>query len=126
MHRNTFINAPLLLDATMEFRRKRGLFFAGQITGVEGYVGSIGSGWLAGVNIARFVLGQPLLTLPPTTMLGALCHYVSHADPATFQPMKANLGLLPPLEPPVRNKRRRYQAYVARAMTALGGVTYDN
>ncbi len=119
MHRNTFINAPLLLDATMEFRRMRGLFFAGQITGVEGYVGSVGSGWLAGVNAARFALGQPLLTLPPTTMLGALCHYVSHADPTTFQPMKANFGLLPPLNPPVRNKRRRYQAYVARALAAL-------
>lgn len=126
MHRNTFINAPLLLDATMEFRQKRGLFFAGQITGVEGYVGSIASGWLAGVNAARFALGQPLITLPPTTMVGALCHYVSHADPAVFQPMKANFGLLPPLDPPVRNKRKRYQAYATRALEALAGVTYDN
>lgn len=125
MHRNTFINAPLLLDATMEFRQRRGLFFAGQITGVEGYVGSVASGWLAGVNAARFARGQSLLALPPTTMLGALCHYVSHADPATFQPMKANFGLLPPLEPPVRDKRRRYQAYVARAMAALMEMTNE-
>jgi methylenetetrahydrofolate--tRNA-(uracil-5-)-methyltransferase len=116
MHRNTFINAPLLLEPTMGFRSRPGLFFAGQITGVEGYVGSVGSGWVAGVNAARFVLGQGPLTLPRTTMLGALCHYVSHADPATFQPMKANFGLLPPLAPPVRNKRRRYEAYGARAM----------
>ncbi len=122
MHRNTFVNAPLLLDATMEFRQRPGLFFAGQITGVEGYVGSIGSGWMAGVNAARCALGQPLLTLPPTTMLGALCHYVSHADPATFQPMKANFGLLPPLDPPVRGKRRRYEAYRARALADISRI----
>ena len=119
MHRNTFVNAPLLLDPTMGFRTRPGLFFAGQITGVEGYVGSVGSGWVAGVNAARFALGQAPLLLPPTSMLGALCHYVSRADPATFQPMKANFGLMPPLSPPVRNKRKRYQAYVARAMTDL-------
>jgi len=127
MHRNTFINAPLLLEPTMRLspaadlsgRCGRGLFFAGQITGVEGYVGSIGSGWVAGVNVARFVLGQEGLALPRTTMLGALCHYVSQADPATFQPMKANFGLLPLLLPPVRNKWRRYRAYAARAMADL-------
>lgn len=127
MHRNTFINAPLLLEPTMRLspapalsgRCGRGLFFAGQVTGVEGYVGSVGSGWVAGVNAARFALGQEPLVLPRTTMLGALCHYVSHADPATFQPMKANFGLLPPLEPPVRNKRKRYRAYVARALADL-------
>jgi len=119
MHRNTFINAPLLLDPTMAFRGRPGLFFAGQITGVEGYVGSVGSGWVAGVNAARFVLGGEPLVLPPTTMLGALCHYVSRAEPEDFQPMKANFGLMPPLSPPVRNKRRRYQAYVARAMRDL-------
>jgi methylenetetrahydrofolate--tRNA-(uracil-5-)-methyltransferase len=125
MHRNTFINSPLLLDATMEFRQGPGLFFAGQITGVEGYVGSIGSGWLAGVNAVRFALGQPLVTLPPPTMLGALCHYVSHADPATFQPMKANFGLLPELMPPVRGKRRRYEAYRARALTDLARIAEE-
>lgn len=116
MHRNTFINAPRLLEPTMGFRGRPGLFFAGQITGVEGYVGSVGSGWVAGVNAARFVLGQEPLVLPGTTMLGALCHYVSRADADTFQPMKANFGLLPPLDPPVRNKRRRYRAYVTRAL----------
>jgi len=119
MHRNTFISAPLLLEPTMAFRGRPGLFFAGQITGVEGYVGSVGSGWVAGVNAARFVLGQEPLALPRTTMLGALCGYVSGADPATFQPMKANFGLLPPLSPPVRNKRKRYRAYAARAITDL-------
>ena len=119
MHRNTFINAPSLLEPTMGFRRRPGLFFAGQITGVEGYVGSVGSGWLAGVNASRFVLGKEPLVLPRATMLGALCHYVSHAEPEVFQPMKANFGLMPPLSPPVRNKRKRYQAYVARAMDDL-------
>jgi methylenetetrahydrofolate--tRNA-(uracil-5-)-methyltransferase len=119
MHRNTFINAPLLLEPTMEFRRRPGLFFAGQITGVEGYVGSVGSGWVAGVNAARFVLGQDPLVLPHTTMLGALCRYVSRAEPESFQPMKANFGLMPPLDPPVRNKRKRYRAYAARAMGDL-------
>ncbi len=119
MHRNTFINAPLLLEPTMEFRARPGLFFAGQITGVEGYVGSVGSGWVAGVNAARFVLGQEPLLLPRATMLGALCHYVSRAEPESFQPMKANFGLMPPLAPPVRNKRERCRAYAARALDAL-------
>jgi methylenetetrahydrofolate--tRNA-(uracil-5-)-methyltransferase len=119
MHRNTFINGPRLLEPTMGFRERPGLFFAGQITGVEGYVGSVGSGWVAGVNAARFALGEEPLTLPRTTMLGALCNYASRADPETFQPMKANFGLLPPLSPPVRNKRKRYQAYAARALGDL-------
>ena len=119
MHRNTFVNAPLLLEPTMGFRGRPGLFFAGQITGVEGYVGSVGSGWVAGVNAARFILEQEPLVLPGTTMLGALCHYVSHADPESFQPMKANFGLMPELLPPVRNKRQRYRAYAARAMADL-------
>ncbi|MBN1813160.1 MAG: methylenetetrahydrofolate--tRNA-(uracil(54)-C(5))-methyltransferase (FADH(2)-oxidizing) TrmFO, partial [Anaerolineae bacterium] len=119
MHRNTFINSPLLLEPTMAFRTRPGLFFAGQITGVEGYVGSVGSGWVAGVNAARFALGQELLELPQTTMLGALCHYVSRAEPGSFQPMKANFGLMPPLDPPVRDKRKRYQAYAERALSSL-------
>jgi methylenetetrahydrofolate--tRNA-(uracil-5-)-methyltransferase len=119
MHRNTFLNGPLLLEPTMGFRERPGLFFAGQITGVEGYVGSVGSGWVAGANAARFALGEEPLVLPRTTMLGALCRYVSRADPETFQPMKANFGLLPPLSPPVRNKRKRYQAYAARSLEDL-------
>ncbi|HDQ71738.1 MAG TPA: methylenetetrahydrofolate--tRNA-(uracil(54)-C(5))-methyltransferase (FADH(2)-oxidizing) TrmFO [Chloroflexi bacterium] len=119
MHRNTFINAPLLLAPSMEFRARPGLFFAGQITGAEGYVGSVGSGWVAGVNAARQVLGEEPVVLPPTTMLGALCHYVSHAEPDKFQPMKANFGLMPPLSPPVRNRRKRYQAYAQRALADL-------
>ncbi len=119
MHRNTFLNAPRLLHPTMQYRGRENLFFAGQITGVEGYVGNIGTGLVAGINAARWIRGEPLLTLPPETMLGALCHYVSHADPRTFQPMKANFGLLPPLENRVRHRRSRYGAYVERATRLL-------
>ena len=119
MHRNTFINAPMVLEPTLEMRREVGLFFAGQITGVEGYVGSAGTGWLAGVNCARTLRGDPLIALPNETMLGALCNYVSRAEPSRFQPMKANFGLLPPLEPPVRRKRERQRAYSDRALEVL-------
>ncbi len=119
MHRNTYLNAPTLLRPTMQWRERPDLFFAGQIVGVEGYVGNIGSGLLAGINVARLVRGEAPLTLPRTTMLGALAHYVTHANPADFQPMKANFGILPPLSPPVRNKRARYQAYADRALSDL-------
>jgi methylenetetrahydrofolate--tRNA-(uracil-5-)-methyltransferase len=119
MHRNTFLNAPVLLRPTMQYRQRDDLFFAGQITGVEGYVGNAASGLLAGINAARLVLNQPLLTLPRVTMLGALLHYVCDADPGHFEPMKANFGLMPPLEPPIRNKRERYAHYAQRALVAL-------
>lgn len=119
MHRNTFINAPTLLQPTMQFRAREDLFFAGQITGVEGYIGNTASGWVAGVNAARLLRGQALLTLPPETMIGALCHYITHAEPKDFQPMKANFGLLPPLSPPVRGKRERYRAYAERSLQML-------
>ncbi|MCD4687261.1 MAG: methylenetetrahydrofolate--tRNA-(uracil(54)-C(5))-methyltransferase (FADH(2)-oxidizing) TrmFO [Anaerolineae bacterium] len=119
MHRNTFINSPVHLRATMQYRQRDDLLFAGQITGVEGYVGNIGTGLLAGINLARQVLDQPLWELPPTTMLGALCFYVTHSAPNEFQPMKANFGILPPLDQPPRNKRARKQAYADRALTAL-------
>ncbi len=119
MHRNTYINAPALLEPTMQWRARPDLFFAGQIVGVEGYAGNIGAGLLAGVNIARQVKGEPLLTLPKTTMLGALAHYISRATPTNFQPMKANFGILPPLAEKVRNKRARHQACVDRALADL-------
>ena len=121
MHRNTFINAPTLLDATLQYRTRTDLFFAGQITGVEGYAGNIATGLLAGVNAARWLKGQPLITLPPTTMLGALCHYVTHAEADRFQPMKANYGLMPPLPDDARphGKRDRAEAHNARASADL-------
>jgi methylenetetrahydrofolate--tRNA-(uracil-5-)-methyltransferase len=99
------------------------LLFAGQITGVEGYVGNIATGLLAGWNAARILHGSSPIVLPRTTMLGALCHYITNADAADFQPMKANFGILPPLEggglKGRRNKRERASAYVERASSAL-------
>jgi len=119
MHRNTFINAPLHLRPTLQFRRRENLFFAGQITGVEGYVGNIGTGLLAGINAARLVAGCEPWVLPRETMLGALCYYVTHAEPGEFQPMKANFGILPSLDAPPRSKRDRQRAYAERAAAAL-------
>jgi methylenetetrahydrofolate--tRNA-(uracil-5-)-methyltransferase len=116
MHRNTFLNSPRILKKTLQHKDKPDLFFAGQITGVEGYLGNIATGLLAGLNASRFSAGNPLLELPLTTMLGALCHYITNADPDLFQPMKANLGILPPLENGVRrNKRQRAQVHAARS-----------
>ncbi len=122
MHRNTYINAPTLLQPTMQWRTRPDLFFAGQITGVEGYVGNAATGLLAGINAARWLRGQAPIVLPQTTMLGALCHYVTHAEPKDFQPMKANFGLMPPLERKIRNKQARYRAYVDRAQRDLAQV----
>ena len=119
MHRNTFMNAPTLLNPTMQFRKRKDLFFAGQITGIEGYVGNVAIGLLAAVNMARHLQGIPLWTLPDTTMLGSLCHYVSHAEPKHFQPMKANFGIIPPLPHRMKNKRARYAAYSERAIVDL-------
>lgn len=120
MHRNTFIASPKLLRPTLQWHNRDDLFFAGQITGVEGYMGNIATGLLAGQNLARLLQGRPLLQLPPTTMLGALLHYITHADLKDFQPMKANFGLLPPLASPRRlKKRERYAAYAQRALDDL-------
>ncbi len=118
MHRNTYINSPAMLQPTMQYRRRADLFFAGQIVGVEGYVGNAGTGLLAGINAARFLLGQNPVIFPPTTMLGALCHYVTHSAVKDFQPMKANFGILPPL-PPRPGKEERGRHYAERALTAM-------
>jgi methylenetetrahydrofolate--tRNA-(uracil-5-)-methyltransferase len=122
MHRNTFINSPALLWPTMQFRERDSLFFGGQITGTEGYVGSTSSGLVAGLNAAWLITGKPLIVFPPTTMLGALCHYVTSADPESFQPMKPNFGLMPALEKKVRKKRDRHRAYTQRALADLAAV----
>jgi methylenetetrahydrofolate--tRNA-(uracil-5-)-methyltransferase len=124
MHRNTFLASPNLIRPTLQHKTRDDLFFAGQITGVEGYMGNIATGLLAGINAAYQIKGYPLLTLPRTTMLGALCHYVTHADLAEFQPMKANFGILPPLEGTGKKlgKRERGQAYASRAMRDLDSL----
>lgn len=122
MHRNTFIFSPAHLHPTLQAQKRDNLFFAGQITGVEGYAGNIATGLLAGLNAARVLTGKSPLTLPPTTMLGALCHYITNADASDFQPMKANFGILPPLDDDVkgrRNKRQRAEAYMKRSFNDL-------
>jgi methylenetetrahydrofolate--tRNA-(uracil-5-)-methyltransferase len=118
MHRNTYINAPQLLHPTMQFRARADLFFAGQITGVEGYMGNAATGLLAGVNAARLLQGRPPVIPPTHSMLGALCHYITHAEASAFQPMKANFGLFSPPRQKM-GKRERYQWYSQRALTSL-------
>jgi methylenetetrahydrofolate--tRNA-(uracil-5-)-methyltransferase len=121
MHRNTFIFSPAVLSPTLQFQGREDIFFAGQITGVEGYMGNIATGLLAGINAAHYLSGEPLLQLPATTMLGALCQYICTASEADFQPMKANFGLLPVSEAikALRGRRERAHAYYERASKAL-------
>jgi len=119
MHRNTFIAAPKLLRPTLQAHSRDDLFFAGQITGVEGYMGNIATGLLAGWNAARLLNGHAPLELPRETMLGALCWYITHAEMKNFQPMKANFGLLPPPTVNVRSKRERGAAHAEQAAKKL-------
>lgn len=119
MHRNTFIASPLLLNPHLQARDDKRLFFAGQITGVEGYIGNVATGLLAGLNAARHLKDQKLIALPKTTMLGSLCHYITHADMKDFQPMKANFGIVPPLAERIKGKRQRAAAYARRAIEDL-------
>ena len=119
MHRNTFIASPRLLRPTLQFHNRDNLLFAGQITGVEGYIGNIATGLLAGQNLARILNNQPPRQLPETTMLGALCHYITHAEEKDFQPMKANFGILPPLAFSDKKKRGKRERAALRAERAL-------
>ncbi|MDR1805695.1 MAG: methylenetetrahydrofolate--tRNA-(uracil(54)-C(5))-methyltransferase (FADH(2)-oxidizing) TrmFO [Clostridium sp.] len=119
MHRNSYIDSPRLLNADYSLRGRGDLFFAGQISGVEGYMESAGSGLLAGLNAARRLLGKQVYIPPRTTMLGALAHYISDESVGNFQPMGANFGLLPPLERQIRGKRERYAGLAARALEEL-------
>lgn len=119
MHRNTFINSPTLLEPTLRFKTRPLLYFAGQITGIEGYVGNIATGLLAAINLSRELRGLSSWVPPQTTMLGALAHYITHAEPEHFQPMKANLGILPELVSSPKDKAKRKQAYAERALSDL-------
>jgi methylenetetrahydrofolate--tRNA-(uracil-5-)-methyltransferase len=121
MHRNTFIASPKLLRPTLQAIARDDLFFAGQISGVEGYMGNVATGLLAGWNAARLLSGEAPLELPRETMLGALCHYITHAAMKDFQPMKANFGILPPLATLRKrtSKRERAALYAERAASAL-------
>jgi methylenetetrahydrofolate--tRNA-(uracil-5-)-methyltransferase len=115
MHRNTFIASPKLLSPSLQFRARSNLFFAGQIVGVEGYMGNIAMGLLAGINAARQVNGEDLLVFPRTTMIGALAYYITHAEMADFQPMKANMGILPELDGGRMGKKDRALAHSQRS-----------
>jgi methylenetetrahydrofolate--tRNA-(uracil-5-)-methyltransferase len=117
VHRNTFITSPLLLEDTLQYRGDPGLFFAGQLTGVEGYLESAATGLLAGRNAVRLVTGAALLRPPRTSMLGGLLHYLTTASPAAFQPINANFGLLPTLSHVVRDRQERNRLLSARAQT---------
>ena len=119
MHRNTFLDSPRLLTAGYQLREEPRIFFAGQMTGVEGYMESAASGLLAGKNAVRFLRVERPLLLPPTTMMGALAGYISGGAQADFQPMGANFGILPPLAQTIRDKRQRYAALAARALADL-------
>lgn len=119
MHRNTFLNSPTVLNADFSFRRDPRLFFAGQITGVEGYMESASSGILAGTNAVAYLRGKTPLVLPETTMMGALSHYIAEYSGKDFQPMGANFGVLPSLPEKIRDKRERYMALSQRALTDL-------
>ena len=122
MHRNTFLESPQLLQPTLQFRSRATLLAAGQITGTEGYAAAVAGGWLAGTNAARLVRGLEPIDLPPTTMAGALTHFVSEAPTAKFQPMPPNFGLLPDLPERIRDKRARYGAYRDRALADLESI----
>ena len=127
MHRNTFIASPKLLRPTLQHITRDDLFFAGQLTGVEGYMGNIATGLLAGINMARLIQTKHMLTLPTESMLGALCHYITHADLKDFQPMKANFGILPELNFGKKiSKREKGQAYADRASQALETYLQEN
>lgn len=125
MHRNSFLDSPRLLSSGFQLRKQKNVFFAGQITGVEGYMESAASGIMAGKNAVRLARGKAPLSLPDVTMIGALSAYISDETVRDFQPMGANFGILPPIEPKIRDKKQRYAAFSERALRALERIRND-
>ena len=119
MHRNTFVNSPRLLRPTLQMIEQQNIFFAGQITGVEGYVESAASGLVAGINAARYVLGREPVEFPAETAHGALCRYITNAAPSHFQPMNINFGLIPPLGKKIKDKKVKNSMLAARSLAIL-------
>ncbi len=126
MHRNTFLESPKLIKPTLQFIKRKTLFAAGQLTGTEGYAAAIAGGWLAGTNAALLAKGLDTVTLPSSTMIGALTHFVSNSQESlrvknkkNFQPIPANFGILPELNNKVKDKRERYQKYRDRALSQI-------
>ncbi len=126
IHRNTYINSPAVLRSTLQTRRRPDLFFAGQLSGVEGYTESAASGLLAGINAARLTQGLEPVSPPRTTALGSLTFYISHSDPASYQPSNISFGLLPPLERRIRNKKDRNNALVERGLADIALFAESN
>ncbi|MDB1709547.1 MULTISPECIES: FADH(2)-oxidizing methylenetetrahydrofolate--tRNA-(uracil(54)-C(5))-methyltransferase TrmFO [Enterococcus] len=119
MHRNSFMNSPELLQQTYQSKKRKDLFFAGQMTGVEGYVESAASGLMAGINAAKLAKGEAPIIMPQETTIGSMAYYITHAEGKHFQPMNANFGLLPELPERIRDKKSRYEALANRALAAL-------
>jgi methylenetetrahydrofolate--tRNA-(uracil-5-)-methyltransferase len=119
MHRNTYLDSPRVLLPTLQWRRDSRVLLAGQLTGTEGYLESSATGWLAGTNAARLAQGLAPLTLPRETILGALAASITDESKENFQPLNSNMGILPPLDPPVRDKKLRYAAFAQRSRDAL-------
>ncbi|MDT2865022.1 FADH(2)-oxidizing methylenetetrahydrofolate--tRNA-(uracil(54)-C(5))-methyltransferase TrmFO [Vagococcus carniphilus] len=122
MHRNTFMNSPELLEPTYQSRKRPNLFFAGQMTGVEGYVESAASGLVAGTNAARLAKGLEPITFPQTTAMGSMAHYITHTSGKHFQPMNVNFGIFPELPEKIRDKKERYEAISNRALKDIKKV----
>jgi methylenetetrahydrofolate--tRNA-(uracil-5-)-methyltransferase len=125
IHRNTFISSPRFLKPTLEYINMKNLFFAGQITGVEGYIESAASGIVAGINISRSLKGQSPLVFPVETIIGALCHYITSSNHDNFQPMKSNFGILPSLNQKVRSKKERSKFLAERSLSAINKILVE-
>lgn len=122
IHRNTFISSPKFLKPTMEFKNKKDIYFAGQITGVEGYIESAASGIVAGINISRAIKGGCPLMFPAETVIGALCQYITSANPENFQPMKSNFGILSPLDRKASSRKERNMFLASRSLSVIDRV----
>ena len=125
MHRNTFIDSPRVLNSDFSLCECPNIFFAGQITGVEGYMESAASGIMAGINVVKKLRGKESLTLPKETMIGSLCNYISDKWVKDFQPIGANFGILPPIEPHIRDKKERYSAFAKRSIELVSNIIKD-
>ena len=120
MHRNSYMDSPNLLEQTYRSKKQPNLFFAGQMTGVEGYVESAASGLVAGINAACLFRGEEAAIFPETTAIGSLAHYITHADSKHFQPMNVNFGIIKELEGQrIRDKKERYEKIAERSLTDL-------
>jgi methylenetetrahydrofolate--tRNA-(uracil-5-)-methyltransferase len=122
MHRNTFMNSPELLNPTYQSRKRSNLLFAGQMTGVEGYIESAASGLVAGINAARLAKGEEPVIFPQTTAMGSMAHYITHTSGKNFQPMNVNFGIFPELPERIRDKKERYEAIANRALEDMKEV----